>query len=182
MISKLNFVPVLTRLDLVSPSVAAYVRDWRSSIPVDDIWVTEIDPDSAGGTDFCARYGFKYTEGANCIVIEGKRGSASTLAAVVIPVVCRTDLYSAVRKRLGARQVSIPRVEVALAATGMEYGSITPVGLPSSWPLLIDRIVATAPRVVIGSGLRHSKLSLPGAALLELPGAEAIDGLATPIT
>jgi prolyl-tRNA editing enzyme YbaK/EbsC (Cys-tRNA(Pro) deacylase) len=182
MTDTLNFVPVLSRLDLVSPSVAACVREWQGTVPVDEIWVAEIDPDSAGGTDFCTRYGFKYTEGANCIVIEGRRGSTSTLAAVVIPVGCRTDFNSAVRKRLGARQVSVPPVEVALTETGMEYGSITPVGLPASWPILLDRVVATAPRVVIGGGLRHSKLSVPGAALLELPGAEIIDNLAKPIT
>jgi hypothetical protein len=32
--------------------------------------------------------------------------------------------------------------------------------------------------VVIGSGLRRSKIALPSAALAELPGAEIVDGLA----
>ena len=73
MTNALKFVPVLNRLDLVSPSVAACVREWRGSVPVDDLWVAEIDPNFAGGTDFCARYGVKYTEGANCVVVEGKR-------------------------------------------------------------------------------------------------------------
>lgn len=177
----LKFVPVLSRLDLVSPSVAACVSGWRGLVSVNDLWVAEINPDFAGGTEFCAHYGFKHTEGANCVVVEGQRGTMSNLAAVVIPVGCRTDFNSAVRKRLGARRVSLLPVETALAETGMEYGSITPVGLPSSWTVLVDGVVASAPRVVIGSGLKHSKLSVPGAALLELPGAEAVEGLARPI-
>jgi prolyl-tRNA editing enzyme YbaK/EbsC (Cys-tRNA(Pro) deacylase) len=178
----LHFVPILSRLDLVSTSVAACVTQWRGSVPVDDLWVAEIDPDFAGGTDFCAHYGFKHTEGANCVVVEGQRGSISTRAAVVIPVGCRTDFNSAVRKRLGARRVSLAPVGDTLAETSMEYGSITPVGLPPSWLILVDSVVANAPRVVIGSGLKRSKLSVPGSALLELERAEAVEGLARPIT
>jgi hypothetical protein len=34
---------------------------------------------------------------------------------------------------------------------------------------------------VIGSGLRRSKIVLPGPALGAIPGAEIIDGLATPV-
>jgi prolyl-tRNA editing enzyme YbaK/EbsC (Cys-tRNA(Pro) deacylase) len=69
----------------------------------------------------------------------------------------------------------------AVGLTGMQYGGITPVGLPADWPILVDRAVAAAPRVVIGSGIRGSKLWLPGAALAELPGAEILDGLGVPI-
>lgn len=177
----IKFVPVLSRLDLVSPSVAACVSDWRGSVPVDDLWVAEIDPDFSGGTEFCEHYGFTQSEGANCVVVEGQRGSTSTIAAVVVPVGTRTDFNSAVRKRLGARRVSIASLEMVLAETGMEYGSITPVGLPSSWKVLVDGMVATSPRIVIGSGLKNSKLSVPGAALLELEGGEVVEGLARPI-
>jgi hypothetical protein len=34
---------------------------------------------------------------------------------------------------------------------------------------------------MIGSGLRRSKLILPGDALAELPGAEVVEGLGRPI-
>ena len=50
--------------------------------------------------------------------------------------------------------------------------------LPRSWPILIDAAVLKRDVVVIGSGLRRSKIALPSAALTELPGAEVIDGLA----
>jgi prolyl-tRNA editing enzyme YbaK/EbsC (Cys-tRNA(Pro) deacylase) len=66
----------------------------------------------------------------------------------------------------------------AVALTGMEYGGITPVGLPAEWPVLVDAAVAAAPAVVIVSGIRGSKLALPGELAARLPGAEVIEGLA----
>jgi prolyl-tRNA editing enzyme YbaK/EbsC (Cys-tRNA(Pro) deacylase) len=59
----------------------------------------------------------------------------------------------------------------------MEYGGITPIGLPDDWPVLVDPAVAAAPAVVIGSGIRGSKLALPGALAARLPNAEVLDGL-----
>ena len=68
-------------------------------------------------------------------------------------------------------------MDVAVAETGMEYGGITPIGLPADWPIYVDEAVASTPRVVIGSGIRRSKLTLPGAALASLPGAVVLPGL-----
>ena len=45
--------------------------------------------------------------------------------------------------------------------------------------MLIDGAVVRQPNVIIGSGIRGSKLRLPGALLARLPGAEVIEGLAT---
>jgi len=61
-----------------------------------------------------------------------------------------------------------------VAETGMEYGGITPVGLPAGWPILVDERVNATDLVVIGSGVRRSKLVVPGALLATLPGAEVI--------
>jgi prolyl-tRNA editing enzyme YbaK/EbsC (Cys-tRNA(Pro) deacylase) len=44
--------------------------------------------------------------------------------------------------------------------------------------VLVDAAVVAAGDVVVGSGLRRSKLVLPGSALAELPSAEVLDGLA----
>lgn len=65
-------------------------------------------------------------------------------------------------------------LRVRLDLTGMEYGGITPLGLPAQWPILVDTVVAAGPYVVIGSGVRRSKLLLPGKTVAELPGAEVI--------
>jgi prolyl-tRNA editing enzyme YbaK/EbsC (Cys-tRNA(Pro) deacylase) len=72
-------------------------------------------------------------------------------------------------------------MEVAVAESGMEYGGITPVGLPASWAIWVDGAVADTELVCIGSGIRGSKLLLPGASLLKLPGAERVDDLAREI-
>jgi prolyl-tRNA editing enzyme YbaK/EbsC (Cys-tRNA(Pro) deacylase) len=61
--------------------------------------------------------------------------------------------------------------------TGMEYGGITPIGLPAEWPVLIDRRVIETDIVVIGSGVRRSKILIPGSRLGELSQVEIIDGL-----
>jgi prolyl-tRNA editing enzyme YbaK/EbsC (Cys-tRNA(Pro) deacylase) len=84
-----------------------------------------------------------------------------------------------VRRHLGARKASFGPVDAVTAATGMEYGGITPVGLPAEWPVLVDDQVAKAPNVVIGSGIRGSKLWLPGRLLAELPAGEILPGLGT---
>jgi prolyl-tRNA editing enzyme YbaK/EbsC (Cys-tRNA(Pro) deacylase) len=91
----------------------------------------------------------------------------------------RADVNGLVRRHLGARKVSFAPMEVAVAETGMEYGGITPVGLPASWPLLVDAGAAATDRVIIGSGIRASKLVMPGALLADLPKAEVLENLAT---
>ena len=52
-----------------------------------------------------------------------------------------------------------------------------PFGLPEGWPVLLDPAVVKAPALVVGSGLRRSKVVTPGELLQQLPGAEVLDGL-----
>jgi prolyl-tRNA editing enzyme YbaK/EbsC (Cys-tRNA(Pro) deacylase) len=59
----------------------------------------------------------------------------------------------------------------------MEYGGITPLGLPTHWRLLVDARVLDIDVAIVGSGVRRSKLLLPGRLLARLPGAEVVDGL-----
>ena len=70
----------------------------------------------------------------------------------------------------------------AVGETGMEYGGITPVGLPDGWRLLVDARIPALPLVVVGSGVRRSKLVLPGEVLAALPGAQVVEGLATELS
>ena len=86
----------------------------------------------------------------------------------------RADVNGVVRRRLDARKASFAAMDVAVAETGMEYGGITPIGLPAGWPILVDERVDATDRVIIGSGLRRSKLVVPGTLLARLPGAEVI--------
>jgi prolyl-tRNA editing enzyme YbaK/EbsC (Cys-tRNA(Pro) deacylase) len=48
--------------------------------------------------------------------------------------------------------------DTALSLTGMEYGVITPLGLPKDWPILADKKVLGCHQVIIGSGIRGSKI------------------------
>ena len=77
----------------------------------------------------------------------------------------RADVNGMVRRELDVRKASFAPRDVAVAETGMEYGGITPIGLPAGWPVLVDAAVAATAQVVIGSGVRRSKLVLPGALL-----------------
>ena len=51
----------------------------------------------------------------------------------------------------------------------MEYGSITVIGLPPDWTVLVDERLTKKDRVFIGSGKARSKLMVPGAVLAKGP-------------
>jgi prolyl-tRNA editing enzyme YbaK/EbsC (Cys-tRNA(Pro) deacylase) len=68
-------------------------------------------------------------------------------------------------------------MEEAVSLTRMEYGGITPIGLPADWPLLVDKAVADADCVIVGSGMRKSKVAISGRLLAELPNARIVEGL-----
>jgi prolyl-tRNA editing enzyme YbaK/EbsC (Cys-tRNA(Pro) deacylase) len=172
--------PALSRPDLLAPPVVAALTGWSGPVPVEEIQVAEIDPDAADTAEFCARYGIGLDASANCVVVAGRRGADTRMAACVVLATTRADVNGLVRRHLDARKASFAPMDAAVAATGMEYGGITPVGLPATWPLLIDAAVAAHPKVIVGSGVRHSKLWLPGAALAALPHAEVLDGLGQP--
>lgn len=180
MIEALRTQPARHRLDLLAAPVAGALEAWSASVPVEAVMVAEIDPEVADTAAFCARYGVSLEESANCVVVAARRGGETWLAACVVLATTRADVNGLVRRHLGARKASFAPVEVAVAETGMEYGGITPIGLPSDWPLLVDAAVADSASVVIGSGLRRSKLRLPGRALADLPGATVLDGLGQP--
>ena len=60
------------------------------------------------------------------------------MAGCLVLATDRADVNKAVRKHLDVRKISFAAMEEAVAQTGMEYGGITPVGLPSDWPVLVD--------------------------------------------
>ena len=173
MLGSLATVPALERPDLLAEPVRAALA------VLDDprVLVAEIEPDLADTAAFCAAYGVAPEQSANCVVVAGRRGETTTLAACVVLATTRADVNGLVRRRLEARKASFAPMDTAVRATGMEFGGITPVGLPEGWPVLVDPAVAAQPWVVVGSGLRRSKLVLPGALVAALPGAEAVDGL-----
>ncbi|MBV2365890.1 YbaK/EbsC family protein [Streptomonospora nanhaiensis] len=166
--------PALEREDLLAAPVAAALREWAPAVRV---LAAPIDPDLADTANCAAAYGIPMGASANCVVIAAKRSGQVRMAACVVLATTRADVNGVARRHLEARKASFAPQEDAVAATGMEYGGITPIGLPAEWPVLVDQAVLEAGHVVVGSGLRGSKLVLPGADLGELPGAQPLAGL-----
>jgi prolyl-tRNA editing enzyme YbaK/EbsC (Cys-tRNA(Pro) deacylase) len=164
--------PALARPDLLAAPVAAAL----SALPdlARDVYVAEIDPQLADTAAFCERYGVALDRSANCVVLAARREGRAWFAACMILATARIDVNNAVKKHLGASKISFAPMDAATTASAMEYGGITPIGLPPEWPLLIDDAVIAAGDVVVGSGLRRSKLTLPATALARLPNAQVL--------
>ncbi|MFD8819789.1 YbaK/EbsC family protein [Streptomyces sp. NPDC059627] len=171
-------VPAPDCLDELTAPVAAALRDWTGAVPADRIVYVETDPQWADTAVFVEHYGRDLLErSANCVVVAGKRGGETTLAACLVLSTTKVDVNGVVRRQLGARKASFAATDTATGATGMEYGGITPIGLPGDWPLLVDSAVVDLPYVLVGSGRRRGKLLVPGKAFAELPGAVVLEGL-----
>lgn len=174
----LTTVPVSTRRDLVAPAV------WEALVASgvqDAVGVVEIEPAVSDTAATQEAYGLEADTLANCVVVAGKREGSERIAACVVLATMRADVNGAVRRRLDVRKSSFLPMERAVGLTGMEYGGITPIGLPAEWPVLVDARVVTRAAVIVGSGIRRSKLILPGAVLAGLPGVEVVAALANPV-
>ncbi|MDP9849363.1 YbaK/EbsC family protein [Streptosporangium lutulentum] len=167
-IGTLDWVKAGERLDLLADPVARAIDE------LDGVEVAEIDPALADTAAFCERYGVGMAESANCVIVAAKRGGEVRYAACMVLATMKADVNGVLRRHLDARKISFAPQADAVSLTGMEYGGITPLGLPEGWPVLVDEAVATHPGVVIGSGVRHSKLALPGAVLAGLKTAEVL--------
>jgi prolyl-tRNA editing enzyme YbaK/EbsC (Cys-tRNA(Pro) deacylase) len=174
-LGSLTWTPAAERPELLAAPVAAALGALTAPV-----WVAEIDPDLADTAAFTEAYGVPLEVSANCVVVAARRAGQTELAACLVPATARADVNGLVRRHLGARKVSFAPQDVAVAESGMAYGGITPLGLPPSWPVLVDPAVAAAEVVVVGSGTRGSKLAVPGAALAALPAAQVLDGLGQP--
>jgi prolyl-tRNA editing enzyme YbaK/EbsC (Cys-tRNA(Pro) deacylase) len=164
----LEWLPLAERLDLVAPPVAAQA----GRIP--QARVAGIDPALADTAAFCEAYDVAPESSANCVVVVGRRGGEARYAAVMVLATMRADINGVIRKELDVRKCSFAPMDEAVALTDMEYGGITPIGLPQDWSVLVDESVAGAGDVVIGSGLRRSKLLISARALVDLPGARRL--------
>jgi prolyl-tRNA editing enzyme YbaK/EbsC (Cys-tRNA(Pro) deacylase) len=178
MTAALSFYPALSRTELLAAPVAEALKGWPGA---EEVLVAEIDPALADTAAFCERYGVSLEESANCVVIAARRGGNTTYAACVVTATTRADVNGLVRRHLDARKASFAPVADVTVATGMEYGGITPVGLPADWPVLVDEAVAKTGSVIIGSGIRGSKLRLPGRLVAAIPSAQVLPGLGIPV-
>ncbi len=171
----LTSLPAREHPELVAAPVAAVLAGWPDA---EGVAVVEIDPALADTAAMSAAYDLPMEAGANCVLVAGKREGEERIAACLVRADTRADVNHTVKRLLDVRKPSFLPLERAVAESGMEYGGITPVGLPAGWRLLVDTRVADIEVAVIGSGLRRSKLLVPGRLLVRLPGAEVVEGLA----
>lgn len=168
-------LPVTERWDLVAPPVAALLA--ASPDLAARLAVVEIDPGLADTEAMTAAYDLPLPASANCVVISGRRDGVERVAACVVAADTRADVNNLAKRRLDVRKASFHPMDRAVSETGMEYGGITPIGLPDGWRLFVDERLLAQEKAIIGSGLRRSKILLPGAAFADIPGAEIVPGL-----
>lgn len=177
----LLWTPALARPDLLAAPVrdrlTAAAADPGLAASVEAVRVTAIDPDLADTAAMTQAYDLPLEISGNCVLVAGSRGGEERVAACVVRATTRADVNTIVRKLLDVRKASFLPMETAVADSGMEYGGITPLGLPPRYRVLVDSSLTGEEHVVIGSGIRGSKLALPGAALVALTGAEVVQEL-----
>jgi len=171
----LTSLPALDHPDLLAPPVVAALTSWPCA---GEAAVVEIDPALADTAAMSEAYDLPLTTGANCIVVAGRRDGEERVAACLVRADTRADVNNAVKRLLDVRKASFLSMDRAVEESGMEYGGITPLGLPAHWRLLVDSRVVAMDVAVVGSGVRRSKLLLGGPAIAALPRAEVVDGLA----
>jgi prolyl-tRNA editing enzyme YbaK/EbsC (Cys-tRNA(Pro) deacylase) len=138
--------------------------------------VLPCDPALADTAAFCAHYGIPPGESANTIVV-ASRTEPKVWAACLVLATTRLDVNRKMRELLGVRRLSFASPEETVARTGMMVGGVTPFGI-RDMPIYVDARIPCLESVVVGGGSRSCKIRVAPAALLRLPGASAVDGLA----
>ncbi len=179
---RLDWTTALGRPDLLAEPVRHALEQLRQegALDVSQVKVAEIDPDLADTAALVAASGLPMDDMANCIVISGQRAGEERVCAALVLGTTRADVNRTVRKALDVRKCSFMPMDDAVRRTGMEYGGITPIGLPDGWRVLVDGAVLDRQKIVVGSGLRRSKLRLPGGLAAHLPAIEVVEGLGLP--
>src|SRR3954470_8254875 len=140
----LDLTAALDRPDLLAAPVRSALEAWPRAA---DVRVAPIDPDLADTAAFCEAYDVGLEQSANCVIVAGRREGITRYAACVVLATTRADVNGVVRKQLNVRKASFAPMDEAVRLTGMEYGGITPIGLPQDWPVLVDARVVAMPHV-----------------------------------
>lgn len=175
--NKLVFEKIINKQDLVAVSTLNCIQNIFTPKEIDEILVAEINPEYMDGIKLCEYYGIDVKIGVNCLICECKRAESKNYVALLVPTGCKYNMSSTVRKHTNSRMVSVAPLEYVLQETKMEYGSINPLGLPENWKIYVDPKVMKNERIICGSGLQKSKLSLPSKYLLKLNNVEVLDNL-----
>jgi prolyl-tRNA editing enzyme YbaK/EbsC (Cys-tRNA(Pro) deacylase) len=173
-VGSLVSLPALEHPELLAAPVVAGLAAWPGA---EGIAVVEIDPAMADTAAMSEAYEVPMSIGANCVLVAGRRDGEERIAACLVRADTRADVNNLVKRALDVRKCSFLPMDRAVEESGMEYGGITPVGLPAGWRVLVDSKVLDIEATIIGSGVRRSKLLVPGAVFASMPGAEILDDL-----
>lgn len=171
-IGTLEFSPLGDNLDIVAEPIRELAQSDHSTT---GIYATAIDPTLADTAAFCEEYRIPRSIATNCIVVKAKRADKVWYAACLILADDRVDVNNKVKKYLDARKISFAQQDVALELTRMEYGGVTPIGLPEAVPILIDTNVMNNEHAVVGGGTRASKILVETKVLAALHQAAVIN-------
>ena len=175
----LTWLPALAHPELLADATHAALATWAQTTPeaATAVFVAEVDPTLSDTSAMSEAYQIPMSQSVNCVLVTGKREGVERTAAVAVRASTRADINGTVKALLDVRKASFAPVDRAVADSGMEYGGITPIGLPEAWPVLLDA-GAQEGWIVIGSGVRRSKIALPGRLLATAPGVTVVDNLA----
>ncbi|MEA2460701.1 MAG: Cys-tRNA(Pro)/Cys-tRNA(Cys) deacylase [Actinomycetota bacterium] len=93
---------------------------------------------------------------------------------VLVPGPRQID-WAKLRKHLGVSRLSMPPRDEAVAATGYEPGTITPLGSTNAWPVIMDESAAHTGTVTIGGGERGVNVHADALELLRFLDGESAD-------
>ena len=175
--AKLEWKSLDDNPNLVSDSALHAYKELNNK----NVLVAEIDPAFMNGMQFCEQYEVDPSDGANCVIVEAVRGENKTYVAVVVPVGQKADLNGKVKKYLDVKRVSFANLDKVIEETGMEYGSITPFGLPNNYKVLIDSKIMNKEYLIIGGGKQISKIRVPTMIFKELKNIEVIENLSNAV-
>ena len=142
--------------------------------------VMACDPSLADTKQFCDHYNIPFSNSANAILVKSKKGDPNFTLCLVLAT-HRLDVNHAVRKKINARKVSFASADETKELTDMEIGGVTPFGLPTDLPVLVDSEVMDCDYIILGGGNRASKLKLDPATLNNIAVLEVVPELAHPI-
>lgn len=86
----------------------------------------------------------------------------------------RAISWPKLRAVVGANKLRLPEAELALAATGYERGTITPIGSTTDWPVFADETIVGR-RVAMGAGAHGFSLFVDADDLIRAYGATVAD-------
>lgn len=172
---KLDFQPIINHPDLVHDSMYKFMEKHHL---IDQFKVARIDPKYANDPRLDDVYEVDPYLRLKCIVFMGVRRKVDKYAAVVVQNPYKVDSGSLLHHAMDVSKVSFGNLDDVIKQTDMEFGSITPVGVPEFYQILIDSRVKKIPDVILGSGQVNSKLMTTLQALESLPNARYVDGLA----